>query len=63
VEAMKQAQITTIICLVSDKEINQKSPDYAVAIAAGKIPAERICFPIPNYTIKHGSTTEPQAKI
>ena len=43
--------ISQIICLASDKEIEKKSPDYAATIAENRVPAQRICFPIPDYGI------------
>jgi len=48
-KALNANQIASIVCLASDKEIKKKSPDYATAIAEGRIPVERICFPVPDY--------------
>lgn len=49
--AVEANQIVSIVCLASADEIAKKSPDYATAIAEGRVPAERICFPIPDYGI------------
>ena len=43
--------ISQIICLTPDKEIAEKSPDYATAITEKRIPVERVCFPVLDYTI------------
>ncbi len=50
-DVLKANQITSIICLASDEEIERKSPDYATAIADDRVPAKRICFPVPDYGI------------
>lgn len=48
-DAIERHDVSQIICLASDKEIEKKSPDYVTAIAEGRIPAERICFPVSDY--------------
>ena len=50
-EAVENNQIHAIICLTSKKEVEEKSPDYASAIAEGRVPLERICFLVPDYGI------------
>lgn len=50
-EWLKKNGITTIFCLASNEEIERKSPDYAVAIKENRVPAKRICFPVPDYDI------------
>ncbi len=50
-KAVEANQIASIICLASEKEIARKSPDYAAAITEGRIPAKRICFPVPDFGI------------
>ena len=47
--AIKQQGIMQIICLTSDEESEEKSPDYAKAIAEKRITAKRVCFPIPDF--------------
>lgn len=49
--AIKQHDSSQIVCLASADEIAKKSPDYAAAIAEDRVPAERICFPVPDYGI------------
>ena len=50
-EAVEANQIAAIVCLVSEKEITKKSPDYAAAIAEDRVPVKRLCFPVPDYGI------------
>jgi len=50
-EVIEQLGISQIICLAPNEEIEKKSPDYATAIAEDRIPAKRICFPVPDYGI------------
>ena len=50
-EVIERHGISQIVCLASEEEITKKSPDYAAAITEGRIPAKRICFPVPDYGI------------
>ena len=43
--------VAAIICLTPLEEIEEKSPEYAAAIAAGTIPVERVAMPIEDYGV------------
>ncbi len=47
--AIGSHDITQIVCLASEDEIAQKSPDYAKAITEEQIPVQRVCSPIPDF--------------
>ena len=44
-----QLRISQIVCLASGSEVGVKSPDYAAAIAEGKLPCDFRQYPIPDY--------------
>lgn len=46
---MEDSGIGHILCLVSDEEIAEKSPDYLEAIHRGAVPARLWQHPIPDY--------------
>lgn len=48
-EAIRDAGVTHILCLVSHEEIAEKSPDYLKAIRSNGIPASITRFDIPDY--------------
>lgn len=45
----EEAGINHILCLVSDEEIAEKSPEYLEAIHQSRIPAQMWQHPIPDY--------------
>jgi protein-tyrosine phosphatase len=51
IAAAKTLGIDTIFCLTSGAEIQEKSPEYGKAIAAGKVPFKHFNFPIPDFGI------------
>ncbi len=51
VQAIKDANISMVVSLVSDKEIEEKSPDFATAIDSDTFVANRISFPIEDYSV------------
>lgn len=46
--AAAAASLDRIICLNRQQELDEKSPDYAQAIAAGTLPCDFVHFPIGN---------------
>jgi atypical dual specificity phosphatase len=48
-EEIEEAEVTHIMCLVSDDEISRKSPDYLAVIQRDEIPATLWRFEIPDY--------------
>ena len=44
-----EAGVTNVVCLVSDEEIAEKSPDYLAALQRNDIPATIWRFDIPDY--------------
>ena len=51
VQAIKDAAISMVVSLTSDLEIEEKSPDFARAIASGAFNANRMSFPIEDYSV------------
>lgn len=49
IDEISQASVSTVVCLVSDEEISQKSPGYLQAIRAGEIPATLVRLEILDY--------------
>jgi protein-tyrosine phosphatase len=49
--------IKHILCLVSDGEIAQKSPDYLVAIGQNRIPAKLWRYDVPDYGLPENTET------
>ena len=49
--ATEEKRVDRIVCLTGMDEIREKSPDYAVAIEAGKLPCERTALPIADYGV------------
>ena len=48
--AIVASKVQKVICLTPDFEIEQRSPDYAKAIAAG-LPWKHVSYPIPDFGI------------
>ena len=48
-QEMAEAKIGHILCLVSDHEIAEKSPDYLAAIQRDEIPARLWRYDVPDY--------------
>ncbi len=46
---IQEAGISHIVCLVPDDEIEEKSPEYLVAIEGDHLPARLLRFEIPDY--------------
>jgi protein-tyrosine phosphatase len=46
---IQEAGVTQIVCLVSNREIEDKSPAYLSAILGNRIAAELVRFEIPDY--------------
>lgn len=57
VTTARQAGIDTIVCLTSEAELQEKSPDYFKAVSAGTYPTHsyRMC-PIPDFGIPNTDT-------
>ncbi|VGO16058.1 hypothetical protein PDESU_04648 [Pontiella desulfatans] len=50
-QALEETSVDRIICLNRQDELDEKSPDYAKAIADGTLPCEHIHFPIGNFGV------------
>ncbi|WP_371413796.1 protein-tyrosine phosphatase family protein [Meiothermus sp. PNK-Is4] len=48
---IRNTRIDCIVSLASRREIREKSPDYADAIAAGRVPCDRLEFPITDFGV------------
>ena len=48
-DEIQKANVTHIVCLISDEGIGRKSPDYLVAIQSNEVPARIRRFEIPDW--------------
>ena len=54
-EAIAAAGIGRILCLVSDREIGEKSPEYLAAIEQKRLPVELLRCDVPDYGLPEDS--------
>jgi protein-tyrosine phosphatase len=46
---VRELDVVTVVCLLPDREIEEKSPGYAAALRAGTVPAQVWRFPIRDF--------------
>ncbi len=49
--AIVESKVRKVICLTPDFEIEERSPDYAKAIADGDLPWSHVSHPVPDFGI------------
>ena len=52
----RTSAVNEVVCLVSDQEIRVKSPSYAKALQANKLPFSVTQFPVPDYGVPNDAT-------